>query len=53
MTQSAEACLLTGLMFTPLVLVVETPRVWHESTLEHVKKIGSVALAAGVIRQDD
>ena len=43
MTQSTEeACLLMGLMFTPLILVVETPRVWHESTLEHVKKIGSV-----------
>ena len=39
MTQSAEACRLEGMVFTPLV--AETLGGWHESAVEQVKKLGS------------
>ena len=39
MNQSAEACRLEGLVFTPLV--AETLGGWHESAVEQIKKLGS------------
>ena len=39
MTQSAEACRLEGMVFTPLV--AETLGGWHEIAVEQIKKLGS------------